>query len=115
MVGKLKAGTSFPDVAGDAGLKGGPPSTCDDSPANLPAKVGQDIFRTPKGTAGERRATRDRTDRIHVTEVRSRTRCEVDQRKAIADVLQHSFPDDVTAEYVSRLENELGVTVNQSP
>ena len=34
--------------------------------------------------------------------------------KAIADTLRNSYGEDIVTEYVGRLENDFGVTVNQS-
>lgn len=118
LVGKLKAGTSFAQVASEAGLK---VETAADIQRNkpggfVPAKVVDAVFRTPKGAPGTAEGNNE-TERyiFQVTDV-------VDppfdanspQGKAIAGILQNSFVDDIVGEYVARLESDFGVTINQS-
>jgi peptidyl-prolyl cis-trans isomerase D len=118
LLGKLKAGTAFAQVASEAGLKV-------ESAADLqrgkpggfvPAKVVDAVFRTPKGVPGTAQGNNE-TERFifQVTDVTDPAfDANSQQGKAIANVLQNSYTDDVIAEYIARLENEFGVTVNQS-
>jgi peptidyl-prolyl cis-trans isomerase D len=118
LVGKLKAGTAFAQVAAEAGLK---VETATDLQRGKPggfiaAKVVEAAFRTPKGVPGAAEGGSE-TERLvfQVTDVADPALdANSQQGKAIANVLQNSYTDDVIAEYITRLENEFGVTVNQS-
>jgi peptidyl-prolyl cis-trans isomerase D len=118
ILAKLKAGTTFAQVAGEAGLK---VETAADlqrgKPGGfIPAKVIEAVFRTPKGVPGAAQGNNE-TERFvfQVTDVTDPAfDASSQQGKAIADVLQNSYTDDVIAEYIARLENDFGVTVNQS-
>ncbi|HYC18099.1 MAG TPA: SurA N-terminal domain-containing protein [Pseudolabrys sp.] len=116
LVGKLKAGTPFAQIASEAGLK---VETAADlqrgKPGGfVPAKVVESAFRTPKGVPASVEGDKE-TDRVvyRVTEI-------VDpafdassaQGKAIADTLQNSYSEDLVTEYIVRLENDLGVSIN---
>ncbi len=117
LLGKLKAGTALAQVASEAGLKV-------ESAADLqrgkpggfvPAKVVDAVFRTPKGVPGTAQGNNE-TERFifQVTDVTDPAfDANSKQGKAIANVLQNSYTDDVLAEYIARLETEFGVTVNQ--
>jgi peptidyl-prolyl cis-trans isomerase D len=118
ILAKLKAGTTFAQVAGEAGLK---VETAADlqrgKPGGfIPAKVIEAVFRTPKGVPGAAQGNNE-TERFvfQVTDVTDPAfDTSSQQGKAIADVLQNSYTDDVIAEYIARLESDFGVTVNQS-
>jgi peptidyl-prolyl cis-trans isomerase D len=118
LLGKLKAGTTFAQVVGEAGLK---VETAADlqrgKPGGfVPAKVVESVFRTPKGVPGVSPGNNE-TERFifQVTDVTDPAfDANSQQGKAIADVLQNSYVDDVIGEYIARLETEFGVTVNQS-
>jgi len=118
LLGKLKAGAAFAQVVGEAGLK---VETAADlqrgKPGGfVPAKVVEAVFRTPKGVPGVSPGNNE-TERFifQVTDVTDPAfDANSQQGKAIADVLQNSYVDDVIGEYIARLETEFGVTVNQS-
>ena len=118
LLAKLKSGTAFAQVATEAGLK---VETAADlqrgKPGGfIPAKVIEAAFRTPKGVPGAAQGNNE-TERFvfQVTDVTDPAfDANSQQGKAIADVLQNSYTDDVIAEYIARLENQFGVTVNQS-
>ena len=118
LVAKLKAGTSFAQVAGETGLK---VETAADlqrgKPGGfIPEKVVDAVFRTPKGAPASAEGSKE-TERFifQVTEVADPTfDASSQQGKAIATVLQNSYTDDVVGEYIARLENDFGVTINQS-
>jgi len=118
LIGKLKAGTPFAQIANEAGLK---VETAADlqrgKPGGfVPAKVVESVFRTPKGVPASVEGDKE-TDRFvyRVTEI-------VDpafdassaQGKAIADTLQNSYSEDLVSEYIVRLENDFGVSINPS-
>jgi peptidyl-prolyl cis-trans isomerase D len=82
----------------------------------VPAKVVDAVFRTPKDTIGNSEGDKE-TERFvfRVTEIIDPAfDANSQQGKAIATTLQNSFADDLIGEYVVRLENDFGVTVNQS-
>jgi len=118
LIGKLKAGTPFAQIANEAGLK---VETAADLQRGkrggfVPAKVVESVFRTPKGVPASVEGDKE-TDRFvyRVTEI-------VDpafdassaQGKAIADTLQNSYSEDLVSEYIVRLENDFGVSINPS-
>jgi peptidyl-prolyl cis-trans isomerase D len=117
LVGKLKSGTPFAQVAGEAGLKVETATDLQRGKAAgfIPAKAVDAVFRVPKGVPGSTEGDKE-TERFvfRVTEV-------VDppldpdsaQGKAVATVLQNSYSNDIVGEYIARLENDLGVSVNQ--
>ena len=116
IVGKLKAGAPFAQVADEAGLK---VVTATDLQRGkqggfVPAKVVDVVFRTPKGASGTAEGDKP-TERFvfRVTDVVDPT---IDvsstQGKAINDALQNSYVDDIVTEFIGRLENDLGVKVN---
>ena len=118
LVAKLKTGTPFAQVASEAGLK---VATASDlqrgkSAGFVPAKVVDVAFRTPKGVSASAEGDRESERFVFlVTEVTDPTLdASSQQGKAIADTLQSSYSEDIVAEYITRLENELGVTINQS-
>ena len=117
MVGKLKAGTTMEQLASEIsftvghenGVQRGKPT------ANTPAKLIEAVFKTPKGAAGSAEGE-NQTHRFvyRVSEV-------IDPKldlasleaKQLSAALQNSFADDIIGEYIGRLENEYGVTLNQ--
>jgi peptidyl-prolyl cis-trans isomerase D len=115
MVGKLKAGTTLAQLATETGLKTvmatglqrGKPG------GFAPAKLVEAAFKTPKDTpataAGDLETTRFV---FRVTDVVEPTLDPVTS-KAIAAALQKSYSDDIVSAYVTRLENDFGVTLNQ--
>jgi peptidyl-prolyl cis-trans isomerase D len=117
LVGKLKAGTPFAQLASEAGLK---LATAADlqrgkSGGFLPAKVVDAVFRTPKGVPASAEGDKS-TERFifRVTEITDPTLdASSPEGKSISDTLQNSYGEDVVTEYIGRLENDFGVTVNQ--
>jgi peptidyl-prolyl cis-trans isomerase D len=118
LLGRLKTGASLADVAKIAGvnvetasgLQRGKPG--DKVPANLVAAV----FQTPKdGNASAEGKTQTERYVFRVTTV---TDTALDpaspQGKAITSTLQNSYSDDITAEYLARVETQIGVDVNQA-
>lgn len=118
LVGKLKAGTSFTQVASEAGLK---VETAKDlqrgkSGGFVPAKTIETIFRTPKGEPASAEGGKE-TERFvfRVTDVVDPPfEAGTPQGQAITTTLQNSYTDDLVGEYITRLENDFGVTVNPS-
>jgi peptidyl-prolyl cis-trans isomerase D len=118
LVGKLKAGTSFAQAASEAGLK---IETAKDlqrgkSGGFVPAKTIEAVFRTPKGTPASAEGGKE-TERFvfRVTDVVDPPfEAGTPQGQAITTTLQSSYTDDLVSEYIARLENDFGVTVNPS-
>ena len=118
LVGKLKAGTSLTQVASEAGLK---VETANDlqrgkSGGFVPAKAIEAVFRTPKGTPASAEGGKE-TERFvfRVTDVADPPfDAGTPQGQAITTTLQSSYTDDLVGEYIARLENDFGVTVNQT-
>ena len=115
-VDKLKGGAAFPDVVNEAGLKvealgalkrgaGSPP---------LSADVVERVFQTSKGAASSS-AMKDPTDLVvfRVTDVKIPefdTKSPDVQRNDAS--LRRSFSEDLFGQYVTKLENSLGISVN---
>ena len=83
--------------------------------ANVPAKLNEAAFRTAKGAAGT--AEGDSGTQQFVFRVDVVTLPAFDaksaQAKAMDTSLQNSYADDITGEYIARLENDYGVKINQ--
>jgi len=118
LVGKLKAGTSFAQAASEAGLD---MQTAKDlqrgkSGGFIPAKTIEAVFRTPKGTPASAEGGKE-TERFvfRVTDVVDPPfEAGTPQGQAITTTLQNSYTDDLVSEYITRLENDFGVTINPS-
>jgi peptidyl-prolyl cis-trans isomerase D len=117
IVDKLKSGTSLADVA-----------TADDLKVDtkwglkrqgteiLPARVISQIFRTAKDTVGSSEG-QNATDRFifRVTDIKVPTfDANSAAAKAIADQLKGAYNEELLSQYVTRLENDLGTTINQA-
>jgi peptidyl-prolyl cis-trans isomerase D len=118
IVGKLKTGTSFAQVASDAGLQ---VQTAKDLQRGrpggfVPAKTVEAVFRTPKGTPASAEGAKE-TERFvfRVTDVTDPAfEAGTPQGQAITTTLQSSYTDDLVSEYIARLENDFGVSINPS-
>jgi peptidyl-prolyl cis-trans isomerase D len=116
LVGKLKAGTSFAQAASEAGLT---VQTAKDlqrgKPGGfVPAKTIEAVFRTPKGIPASAEGGKE-TERFvfRVTDIIDPPfEAGTPQGQAITTTLQNSYTDDLVGEYIGRLENDFGVTVN---
>jgi peptidyl-prolyl cis-trans isomerase D len=118
ILGKLKAGGQFAQVANEFGLK---VETASDlqrgrSAGFVPAKVVEAVFRTPKGAAGT--AEGDKDSERYVFRVTDVVHPPLDanssQAKALADTLRNAFSEDVLTQYIVRLENDFGVSINDA-
>jgi peptidyl-prolyl cis-trans isomerase D len=118
LVAKLKTGTPFAQIASEAGLK---VETAKDlqrgKPGGfVPAKTIDAVFRAPKGTPASAEGGKE-TERFvfRVTDVVDPPfEAGTPQGQAITTTLQSSYTDDLIGEYIARLENDFGVTVNPS-
>jgi peptidyl-prolyl cis-trans isomerase D len=118
LLGKLKAGTPFAQVASEAGLK---VETVADlqrgKPGGfVPVKVVEAAFRTPKGVPSSVEGDKE-SDRFvfRVTDVVDPAfDANSSQGKAITDALRNSYSEHIVTEYIARLENDFGVTINEA-
>jgi len=115
MLGKLKAGTTLAQLATESSLK---VVTATDlqrgKPGGFaPAKLVEAAFKTPKGAPAS--AEGDQVTArflFRVTDIVDPTLDPI-ANKTIATTLQNSYNDDLVGAYVTRLENDFGVTINQ--
>lgn len=118
ILGKLKAGTALAQLAAENNLKvetakdlqrGKPTPT-------MPAKLVDAVFRTAKGAAGT--AEGDSATQRFVFRVVEVTKPTFDakglQGQQLSGMLQNAYADDLIGEYVTRLENDYGISINQS-
>jgi peptidyl-prolyl cis-trans isomerase D len=117
MIGKLKSGGTLAQLASDGGLtvdkatdlQRGHPSE------KVPGKVIEMAFRIGKGSPATVEGD-DETER-YVFVVTGVTESKPDLgaagTKQITDTLQRSYTDDLLAQYVTTLESQLGVDINQ--
>jgi len=115
MVGKLKAGTTLAQLATESGLK---VITATDlqrgKPGGFaPAKLVDTAFKSPKGVPAS--AEGDQITARFVFRVTDIVDPALDPvaSKAITTSLQNSYTDDIVGAYVTRLESDFGVTLNQ--
>ncbi len=118
MLDKLKAGTSLAEVAAAdqlkveslTGIKRGEP------PAPLSALTVDAIFRTAKDAAGSADAAQPPEQVVfRVTDiVVPKLDTASEDIKKTQETLTRALSEDVFAEYISRLQTEIGVTINES-
>jgi peptidyl-prolyl cis-trans isomerase D len=115
---KLKAGTPFAQVAKEAGLTA---QTAGDlqrgKPGGfVPAKTIEAVFRTPKGIPASAEGNRETERFVFVVTnvVDPPFEAGSPQGQAIANALMNSYTEDLVSEYIARLENDFGVTINSS-
>ena len=118
MLADLKGGATLAKVAADSGVK---VETATDlqrgKPAGfLPAKVGAAAFKTAKGAAGA--SDGDKPGERYVFVVTQVTDPKFDANaapaKAMATQMENSYADDIIGEYIARVENDIGVSINQT-
>jgi peptidyl-prolyl cis-trans isomerase D len=118
MLDKIKAGTSFADVAQADNLKieWRPGIKRGNPPPGLSAVAVAEVFRTPKDGAGIAEGASP-TERMvfRVTEIKvPPLDPEAAEAKRIDEALRNRAADDLNTQYVARLQNEIGVTINES-
>ncbi len=118
LVAKLKAGTSFAQAASEAGLTVQTAKDLQRGKAGgfVPAKTIEAVFRTPKDTPASAEGGKE-TERFvfRVTDVVDpQLDAGSPQGQAITTTLQNSYTDDLVSQYIARLENDFGVSINQS-
>jgi peptidyl-prolyl cis-trans isomerase D len=118
MLGKLKVGSALSILASVNGVA---VATATDlqrrKPAGfVPAKVVDDVFKTPKGAPGSAEGEAPTQRFVYrVTDVIDpKLDAATPEAKQLLTSLQNSFADDIIGEYIGRLENDYGVAINQS-
>ncbi len=118
MVAKLKAGSTLAQVAAAADL---PVQKANDLTRATrggftPPKLVQAAFSTVKGVPASTEG--DRQTERYVFEVTTVTDPKVDpnsaEAKALSSTLQTAFSDDIIGEYIAKLEDQFGISVNQT-
>jgi peptidyl-prolyl cis-trans isomerase D len=115
MVGKLKAGTTLAQLAAESGLKVVTATDLQRSKPGgfAPGKLVDTAFKSPKGAPAS--AEGDQVTARFVFRVTDIVDPTLDPiaSKAITASLQNSYTDDIVGAYVTRLESDFGVTLNQ--
>jgi peptidyl-prolyl cis-trans isomerase D len=118
MVQKLEQGGKLAEQAAAAGLKveAAAEFRRDASLPGLPAGAISAAFRTPKDGVGQTAgAGSDEWLVFRVTEVSvPPIDLASDEMKKLKDTLQRGLTDEQVAEYVTKLETDIGTTINQS-
>jgi peptidyl-prolyl cis-trans isomerase D len=118
MLGKLKAGGALAQVASEAGLKVESASGLQrgKSAGFVPAKVVDAVFKVAKGAPGSAEGeTQTQRFVFRVTEVIDPSLdANSPEAKQLTTSLQSSYSDDMIGQYIARLENDYGVSINQS-
>jgi peptidyl-prolyl cis-trans isomerase D len=118
LVDKLNAGTSMADLAQAdglkvetvTGLKRGKPAE------GIASRVLEEVFKTPKGsaaTAEGQNATERTIFRVTDIAVPELDPASADAKR-IDDELKKTLADDLMGQYLLRLQNDIGVSINQS-
>jgi peptidyl-prolyl cis-trans isomerase D len=118
MVGKLKAGTSFEQLAKEIGFTVGSVAGVQRNKPTpqAPAKLVEAVFKTAKGAPAS--AEGENETQRYVYRVIDIVDPPLDPAspdiKQLSSTLQTSFADDVIGEYIGKLENDFGVNINQA-
>ncbi len=117
MLGKLKLGSTLAQLASEAGVKVETATVQRRQPTeHVSTKTLQAVFATAKGGSAAAEGAKP-DDRVVFT-VADIADPKLDPNapdgKKIETSLQGSYSDDIIGEYLARLENELGVTLNQA-
>jgi peptidyl-prolyl cis-trans isomerase D len=117
MLGKLKLGTPLSQLASEDGVKLETASGLQRNKPDegVPTRLLQAVFTTPKGASDASEGAKP-TDRVVFTVI-DVTDPKLDplapDTARIRGSLQNSYSDDILGEYLARLENEIGVSLNQ--
>ena len=120
MLAKLKSGGTLAAVAErrrPAGATGQRPARAARSGGFTPAKLVQAAFTTPQGRAGQRRGRQpDRALRVPGDRGRrAQARCQVaEASRRWPARCRPPIPTTSSAEYIAQLENDIGVSINQT-
>jgi peptidyl-prolyl cis-trans isomerase D len=116
-VKKLEQGGKLADEASAMGL---PLETAanfkrEETPPGVPATVVSAAFRTPKDGAGQTAGGVDQWIVFRVTDITvPPTDFASDDVKKLKDSLEHGMEDEQIAQYVAKLESNIGTSINES-
>ena len=118
MVQKLEHGGTLAEVAASAGLKVDTAAGFrrDASPPGVPSAAITAAFRTPKDGVGQTPGSGGsewivfRVTDVVVPPVDTAS----DELKKLKDTLQRGLTDELVAQYVNKIESEIGTTINQA-
>lgn len=114
---KLKAGTPFAEVASAFGLKVETASGLKRKGSEtLPARMVADVFQTPKGQIGNTEG-KETTERVifRVIDVTvPGFSADSAEAKSLVGSLRNAYQEEILAQYVGRLQTELGASINQT-
>jgi peptidyl-prolyl cis-trans isomerase D len=117
IVGKLKSGTTLAEVAAADGLMVESKSGLKrQGNTQLPPRVITEVFRTAKDTVGSAEG-QNTTERVifRVTDIKVPTFDANSQDvKKLTDQLKSAYNDELINQYVARLENDIGFSINQA-
>lgn len=117
LVGKLKSGGTLAQLASDSGLSVEKATDLQrgHSSDKVPGKVIESAFRTAKGTPASVEGDNETERYVFVVTDVTESKPDLGAAgvKQMTDTLQRSYTDDLLAEYVTKLESQLGVDVNQ--
>jgi peptidyl-prolyl cis-trans isomerase D len=118
MLAKLKDGATLAQVASENNLTVQKLTDLQRNQAKPPlsAAAVADVFRTANGAAGTVEGDQPATRLVFVVTdvVDPKLDAQSSEAKQLAETLGRGYSEDMIAEYVSKLENELGVQINQS-
>jgi peptidyl-prolyl cis-trans isomerase D len=115
MLGKLKAGTPLQQVASEHGLAVQKAADLQrGKPGGVPESVDTAAFKTGKGGVGMAQGNSETEQYIFQVAQVTDPVTDAVQGQELKQVLQNSYADDLVGEYLARLENEYGVSINQS-
>ncbi len=117
LLAKLKAGGTLKALADENKLQ---VQTAKDvqrgKPGFAPARLVQVAFTTPKDVPGETRG--QKATEYYVFKVTKVTDPKFEPKmpaaRAVAEQLQNAYADDIIGAYIAKVENEMGVSINQS-
>ena len=118
LLAKLRAGATLAQLATDSGLTAETVSGLQRGKPTVlaPAKTLDAIFHTVKGAAGS--ADGEKPSERVVFVVTDVTAPALDpasaETKTLADALRNAYGQDIVGEYVAKLENQIGVTINEA-
>jgi peptidyl-prolyl cis-trans isomerase D len=118
MLGKLKAGTTLRQIAADSGLKLDTASDMMRGKAAgfLPVKLTDAVFKLAKGSPASIEGDKA-TDR-YVFVVTQVTDPAFDPKAPevvqLTASMRNSFADDIIGQYIAKIENDIGVSINQT-
>jgi peptidyl-prolyl cis-trans isomerase D len=118
MLDKIKAGTSFADVAAADKLKveWRPGIKRSGPPAGMSPTAVTEIFKTPQDSVGTvEGATPAERIVFRVTDIKvPPLDAEAADAKRLDEALRARYTEDLIAEYLARVQSEIGVNINQS-